>query len=239
MTKNFKGGYKIVSLNGNDLTSADPFTIDGLYASLENSYKKPILVTEIVIDGEKEQDAYAVVKKNESGYSIEVYGYALTVTDEDAVTSTQITLDAVTSIGGVSGDITLGEGLAITEEGELSASGGGGGKIYLHLFNLYETSPLQVTCRIALYTSRNEAFSTIDDFLTFMYESINSNTTFDVRGTYVSGSDYYPYQYIAFPPTKPTGSTTFKIWYLTPTGLSSIDVAPANLSIAGEKIIEV
>lgn len=226
MTKNFKGGYKIVSLNGNDLASGDSFVVNGLYENLVNSYKKPILVTEIVIDGEKQQDSFAVVKQSDGGYKIDVYDYALTVTSEDSVSA--VALPEITSIG---------DGLDLTD-GELSASGGSG-KIYLHMFNLYETSPQQVTCRVTLYTTRKEPFSTIDDFLTFLYQSITQNTTLDVRGTYVSGSNYYPYQYIQLPPSKPTGTTTFKIWYLTSTGLSGVEVAPSYLTISGERIIEV
>lgn len=159
MTKNFKGGYKIVSLYGNDLTSADPFTIDGLYASLENSYKKPILVTEIVIDGEKEQDAYAVVKKNDSGYSIEVYGYALTVTDEDSVTSEA--LPEITSIG---------SGLDLTD-GELSASGGGT-TLYQHNITVDGTNG-SYTYHVAftLITNSSDSLNTA----TKIYDIIGNN----------------------------------------------------------------
>lgn len=137
MTKNFKGGYKIVSLNGNDLASGDSFVVNGLYENLVNSYKKPILVTEIVIDGEKQQDSFAVVKQSDGGYKIDVYDYALTVTSEDAVTIAEVT--QVNSIGGVSGDITLGTGLSITEDGELSSTGGSGTKYYMHNVSFYDT----------------------------------------------------------------------------------------------------
>lgn len=112
MTKNFKGGYKIVSLNGNDLASGDSFVVNGLYENLVNSYKKPILVTEIVIDGEKQQDSFAVVKQSDGGYKIDVYDYALTVTSEDSVSA--VALPEITSIG---------DGLDLTD-GELSATGG-------------------------------------------------------------------------------------------------------------------
>ena len=120
MTKNFKGGYKIVSLNGNDLASGDSFVVNWLYENLVNSYKKPILVTEIVIDGEKQQDSFAVVKQSDGGYKIDVYDYALTVTSEDSVSA--VVLPEITSIG---------EGLTL-ENGELSASGGGGNTLYSH-----------------------------------------------------------------------------------------------------------
>lgn len=176
MTKNFKGGYKIVSLNGNDLTSVDAFTIEGLYASLENSYKKPILVTEIVIDGEKEQDAYAVVKKNESGYSIEVYGYALTVTDEDSVTS--VALPEITSIG---------TGLDLTD-GELSASGGGS-TLYQHDIRLYyKTDSVFIDVSFTIFSDSATELDTTSSLKSY-YDSIKVSST--LSKTNLSGSGYF------------------------------------------------
>lgn len=173
MTKNFKGGYKIVSLNGNDLTSESAFTIKGIYEDLRDSYSKPILVTEIVIDDEKQQDAYAVVKKTESGYTIDVYDYALTVTDEDAVTSEAI-VKGITSIDGYEGEVTLGEGLSLTEEGELSATGGGGGgaDTYQHFIEINGThSGVTFKIYFTLISTKNTQYTAISDVLDDLYAS--------------------------------------------------------------------
>ena len=116
--KNFKGGYKIISLEGNDLSSS--FSITGIYNALTETYQKTILVTGIVISGEKKNDAYTEVNIVSDDYKFTIYGYEVTIADDDSVEAEQVTLDAVTSIGGVNGEITLGNGLSITEEGVLS-----------------------------------------------------------------------------------------------------------------------
>lgn len=196
MTKNLKGGYKIVSLKGNDLTSESAFIIKGIYEELRDSYSKPILVTDIVIDDEKQQDAYAVVKKTDFGYTIDVYGYALTVTDEDTVTSVALpeitsigdgltledgelsTSGGVDSIGGVSGAITLGSGLAITEEGELSASGGGK-TLYQHFIKMSQfSSNYGAYCGITIVNDSPNALDTYDKIKAYI------NNTSDVITMY-------------------------------------------------------
>lgn len=180
MTKNFKGGYKIVSLNGNDLASGDSFVVNGLYENLVNSYKKPILVTEIVIDGEKQQDSFAVVKQSDGGYTIDVYGYALTVTSEDAVSIVEVA--QVTSIGGVSGDITLGTGLTITEDGELSAESGGGSKWYLHNYQSPQStiSTLQVVSRVSTLATNLKEFILV--IMNATYFGYYNNTGHEMLG---------------------------------------------------------
>lgn len=81
-----KGGYKIVSLGGLDLTGED-LALSGLYNALKLSYGKPILLSGIVIDGEKMKDIYVTVDEDTDEISIKhVYGYNLTVDDEDAIT---------------------------------------------------------------------------------------------------------------------------------------------------------
>ena len=147
MTKNFKGGYKIVSLNGNDLASGDSFVVNGLYENLVNSYKKPILVTEIVIDGEKQQDSFAVVKQSDGGYKIDVYDYALTVTSEDSVSA--VALPEITSIG---------TGLTL-EDGELSAESGGN-TLYAHSIRMTSTSTPTLYCMFTHISSSNAVIDT-------------------------------------------------------------------------------
>lgn len=82
-----KGGYKIVSLGGLDLLDEN-LSLKGLYDALKVSYDKPILLTGIVIDGEKKKDA--LVQANEGANKIiikNLYGYDLEVAKSgDAIT---------------------------------------------------------------------------------------------------------------------------------------------------------
>ena len=74
-----KGGYKIVSLGGIDLLGED-LSLKGLYDALKVSHGKPILLTDINIDGEHKKDA--LVQANEGANKINIknlYGYDLEV----------------------------------------------------------------------------------------------------------------------------------------------------------------
>ena len=86
MAKNLKGGYKIVSLNGLDLVG-ESLAIAGLYDKLAKSYDKPILVTGIVIDGEKKKNAFVQVEVLDDGIKInDLYGYDLLVKEDGGIT---------------------------------------------------------------------------------------------------------------------------------------------------------
>ena len=86
--KNLKGGYKIIDLENNDWGSA--FTVKGIFVALANSYKKPILVTGITISSTQMNDCYAPLTEDDGDYVLTLYGYTLTITDEDSVTATAI-----------------------------------------------------------------------------------------------------------------------------------------------------
>ena len=148
--KVFKGGYKIVSLLNIDITS--DFTISGIYDDIKDSHGKPILVSEINVGGEKMNDAYTIVKQDNTDYIIEVYGYSLTIASDDSVTVAS--LPEITSIG---------TGLTL-EDGELSAESGG--KIYLHniAFNIGSYNMLYY---MIIYSSSNIALNEqgIHDYL--------------------------------------------------------------------------
>ena len=88
MAKNLKGGYKIVSLNGLDLVG-ESLAIAGLYDKLANSYNKPILVSGIVINGEKKKNAFVQVEVLDDGIKInDLYGYDLLVEEDGDITVT-------------------------------------------------------------------------------------------------------------------------------------------------------
>lgn len=82
--KNLKGGYKIIDLQFNDLSSG--FTLEGLHEAITLAYDKPLLISNIVISGTKKNDIYSKATKSGTSYKIVVYGKELTVKNTDAVT---------------------------------------------------------------------------------------------------------------------------------------------------------
>ena len=85
---NKKGGYKIVSLKGLDLTD-DSLELAGLYDALLVSYDKPILLCDINIDGEIKKNAIVQVEKTADGIKInDVYGYDILVEADDDIVVT-------------------------------------------------------------------------------------------------------------------------------------------------------
>lgn len=180
--KNVKGGYKIISLEENDLTSS--FSVIGIYTALSKTYDKTILVSGIVIDGEKKNDAYTEVNVDSTDYKFTVYGYEVTVSSDDSVEAEAVTLDAVTSIGGVNGAITLGEGLAITEEGELSATSSNV-KLYQHTVMLNGTADIY-TFHLSIYLicSRSTAFANYGQ----LKDVLGTNTSTIASGYMTNGT---------------------------------------------------
>ena len=151
--KNFKGGYKIVSLELKDISSG--FTLKGLYDALKDSYSKPILVSEIVMSGTKKNDAYTIVNKSGTSYVIEVYGQILTVATTDAVTVA--TKPEITSIG---------TGLTLTD-GELSAQSGG--TLYQHNIRIQGThSGKSYDFYVSMVLSVDTSFTSITDLCNYI-----------------------------------------------------------------------
>lgn len=86
MSTNKKGGYKIIDLKGIDLR--DGGTISGIYESIEGSYRKPILLTGIVIDEVEKNDVFVIPTL--SGYDFvfeNIYGLDITINDENEISS--------------------------------------------------------------------------------------------------------------------------------------------------------
>lgn len=89
--KNYKGGYKIISLLGVSLADGESYTIAGIHKAIESSYRKPLLIEGIVVDGvEKDATWVKELKVVEGSFVIELYGLKLTITDEDEVTVEEI-----------------------------------------------------------------------------------------------------------------------------------------------------
>lgn len=85
------GGYKIIDLLGKELSSGVGMVYDGIYDSIESSYK-PILLEGLNIDGIDYKPCFVEFIVNESNYETEILGkndtIMITVTDTDVVTAT-------------------------------------------------------------------------------------------------------------------------------------------------------
>lgn len=91
MSKNYKGGYKLISLNGVDVTSmGEGVTIKGIHEAIESSYGKALMLCEIVIDGVEKNDVYVETIVVDSGsFKFTALGYDFTISDEDEVVAVE------------------------------------------------------------------------------------------------------------------------------------------------------
>lgn len=82
-----KGGYKIIDFKDNALSTTS-VTIDGIYDSIENNYRKPLLLSGLVLNSVEKPDAFALPIVSGTSFVFEnVYGYDITITQDDGVTS--------------------------------------------------------------------------------------------------------------------------------------------------------
>ena len=78
------GGYKIINLNDVNLT-VEPVKVTGVYEAIENSYRKALLLSGIVIEGVEKNDAFVTVTNSGGNYVITVYGKTITIASTDMV----------------------------------------------------------------------------------------------------------------------------------------------------------
>lgn len=83
------GGYKIIDLHDNNLTAVSTI-IKGVYEDIKNSYRKPLLLSGIVIDGVEKNDAFVVAEAGVGSYVIKYGEKVITITSEDGVTVANI-----------------------------------------------------------------------------------------------------------------------------------------------------
>ena len=82
-----KGGYKIIDFKDNPLTTGGgAITIAGIYDSIEGSYRKPLLLSGLTIDGIERNDVYAPATVSGNNFVFTAYGKTITITNADAVT---------------------------------------------------------------------------------------------------------------------------------------------------------
>lgn len=81
-----KGGYKIIDFKDVPFeTGGSTMTIEGIYDTVEGSYRKPLLLSGLNIDGTEHNDIYAMPTLSGSNYVFTAYGKTITITDTDAV----------------------------------------------------------------------------------------------------------------------------------------------------------
>ena len=78
------GGYKIIDLKNKSITTTG-VTIDGIYKEIEGSYRKPLLLTHVVINGVEKNDAFVNVIVQTSIYKFSLYGYSWEINSADLV----------------------------------------------------------------------------------------------------------------------------------------------------------
>ena len=81
-----KGGYKIIDFKDVPFeTGGAAMMIEGIYDTVEASYRKPLLLSGLNIDGIERNDVYATPTLSGSNYVFTAYGKTITITDTDAV----------------------------------------------------------------------------------------------------------------------------------------------------------
>lgn len=90
-----KGGYKIIDLkNANFTIGGSAIEIKGIYESLEGNYRKPTLLSNIVLSGVERTDRFAIFGIEDGAYvsivtiSEDVDLLKCTITPDDEVTFT-------------------------------------------------------------------------------------------------------------------------------------------------------
>lgn len=80
-----KGGYKIIDFKDTPFETGGATMIEGIYDTVEASYRKPLLLSGLTIDGIERNDVYATPSLSGSNYVFTAYGKTITITDTDAV----------------------------------------------------------------------------------------------------------------------------------------------------------
>lgn len=80
-----KGGYHILNLADNNITTEAAATISGIYNSIEGSYRKVVLLSGVTIDGVEKRDCFVCPELSGDNYTFTAHGYTFTVTNADEV----------------------------------------------------------------------------------------------------------------------------------------------------------
>lgn len=84
-----RGGYKLIDLQNKLLTTTSYATIEGIYETIENSYGKALMVTNINIDNVEKNDIFVIVDLSGTSFTFSAYGYTFTISENNQITITQ------------------------------------------------------------------------------------------------------------------------------------------------------
>lgn len=65
----FKGGYKLIDFKENNIVLDQSTTITGVYDAIEHNYRKPTLITGLVIGGAEKEDTFVNFEHSENVYN--------------------------------------------------------------------------------------------------------------------------------------------------------------------------
>ena len=94
----FKGGYKLIDFKETDITLSTPTTIKGVYDAIEHNYRKPTLITGLVIGSVEKEDTFVNFEHGANSYNGLLGMTAndkvlfIAITNEDVVTITENTI---------------------------------------------------------------------------------------------------------------------------------------------------
>lgn len=97
----FKGGYKLIDFKENNIVLDAPTTIKGVYDAIEHNYRKPTLITGLVIGNVEKEDTFVNFERGENVYNGLLGMTAnnkvlfITITNEDVVTITENTINVL------------------------------------------------------------------------------------------------------------------------------------------------
>ena len=83
--RNIKGGYKIINFKGIPLNKDSKVTIDDIYKSIENSYRKPLLFSGVNIKGIIYPDMFIQAILTSARYEVTLDNVKLYITNDDRV----------------------------------------------------------------------------------------------------------------------------------------------------------
>lgn len=83
--RNIKGGYKIINFKGIPLNKDSKVTIEGIYESIENSYRKPLLFSGVNIGGVIYPDMFVQAILTSARYEVTLDNVKLYITSDNGV----------------------------------------------------------------------------------------------------------------------------------------------------------
>lgn len=78
-------GYQIIDLKDTTLSGSGT-KVSGVFESIKNSNRKPLLLTGIVIDGTEMNSVFVSATTTSGNYVISAYGKTITVKPDDTIT---------------------------------------------------------------------------------------------------------------------------------------------------------